>query len=145
MSLVENKKARFDYELLETFTAGLELLGHEVKSVRGKKGSLKGAFVTVRGGEAYLVGAHIPPYQPANTPDSYDPYRNRRLLLTRKELKNLSDRESEKGLTLVPISLYNKNGVIKLDFAIGRGKKKQDKRETIKKRDLERELGRKIK
>jgi len=138
MSLVDNKRARFDFSLQKEFEAGIELYGHEVKSLRNKRGSLSGARVIIRGGEAFLVGATIEPYQVGNTPGDYDPARARRLLLTKKELHELATAETEKGLTLVPISLYNKGRVIKLSFAIARGKKKHDKRERIKERDTKR-------
>ncbi|MAZ67368.1 SsrA-binding protein [bacterium] len=135
MALVENKKIRFDYELMKEFEAGIELIGTEVKSIRQKRGSLAGARVLVRGGEAYLVGASIPPYQPGNAPESYDPERVRRLLLSKKELAELVGANIARGLTLVPISLYNKGRKLKLTFALARGKKKQDKREAIKERE----------
>jgi SsrA-binding protein len=142
---INNRKASFHYEILETFEAGMELLGFEVKSLRGKKGSLEGAHVTIRGGEAYLIGMHIPPYQPANTPEEYDPARNRRLLLTKKEIGRLSGIERQKGLTIVPISVYNKNKKLKIMIAVARGKKKHDKREILKKRDAERHIARTLK
>lgn len=135
MALVENKKVRFDYELMKEFEAGIELLGTEVKAVRNKRGSLAGARVLVRGNEAYLVGASIPAYQPENVSDDYDPERVRRLLLSKKELSELAGADVAKGLTIVPISLYNKGRKLKLSFALARGKKKQDKRETIKERE----------
>lgn len=144
-NLLEHKKARFNYEILETFEAGIELLGPEVKSVRAKQGSLEGAHITVRGGEAYLIGAHIPPYQPSNTPKDYNPDRIRKLLLTKKELSLLAGQESKKGLTIVPISVYNKGRKMKLQVAIARGKKKFDKRETTKKRESDREIRREMK
>ena len=147
-TLIHNKKASFDFELQDTFEAGLELLGIEVKSLRNKRGSLEGAHVVVRGGEAFLVGAPIPPYQPKNTPASYDPERTRKLLLKAKEIGELAGAESKKGLTIVPISVYNKNRKLKLQIAIARGKKKYDKRETLKaresKRTIERELKRQV-
>ncbi len=145
MSLIENKKAYFNYEIGEKFDAGLELLGFEVKAVKNKQGSLEGAYIIVRGGEVYLINAHIPPYQPANAPKDYDPYRNRRLLLTKKEIAELSSAEGTKGLTIVPISVYNKGRKLKLSIGIGKGKKKADKRQSIKKRETERELGRTLK
>ncbi|OGG47967.1 SsrA-binding protein [Candidatus Kaiserbacteria bacterium RIFCSPHIGHO2_02_FULL_50_9] len=145
MNLIENKKARFNYEILETYEAGLELLGFEVKSLRAGHGQLEGAHVVVRGGEAYLVGATIPPYQTGNTPKEYDPARTRRLLLTKKELGELAQYENKKGLTIVPLSVYNKNSRLKLSAAVARGKKKYDKREVLKKRDTEREIRRTLK
>ena len=138
----DNRKAFFDYEILKQFSAGIELLGTEVKSVRGGKCNLRGAFVAVRGFEAYLVGADIPAYQPKNAPEDYDALRARRLLLSRDELEELKDAEGTKGLTIVPLSVYNKGRFLKLDIAIARGKKKYDKRERIKKRDVERDLKR---
>lgn len=145
MSLVENRKARFNYELREKLEAGIELLGFEVKALRQKQGSLDGAYVIVRGGEAFLVNAFIPPYQPKNTPKDYDPRRNRKLLLTKKELAELASAESKKGLTIVPISVYAKGRKLKVEIAVARGKKKYDKRETIKRRDMEREIRREMK
>lgn len=145
MTLIENKKARFNFELLDTFEAGIELFGYEVKSLRNKQGKLEGAHVIVRGGEAYLVGASIPAFQPANAPKSYDPSRTRRLLLSKKELDALLGAESKKGLTIVPISVYNSHGLLKLSLAIARGKKDVDKRETIKERDTKREMDREMK
>lgn len=144
-ALVDNKKAHFNYEILEKFEAGIELLGFEVKSLRKGQGSLEGAHITVRGGEAFMLNSHIPPFQPANTPKDYDPYRNRKLLLMKKELQKLVGAESQKGLTIVPISVYNKGHKLKVSIAIVRGKKKFDKRETIKKRETDRELRRTLK
>ncbi len=145
MSLIRNKKASFDYEISEKFTAGMELFGFEVKSLRAGQGALEGSYVTVRGGEAYIIGMHIPPFQPKNTPDDYDPLRNRRLLLTKKELETLAETEKKNGLTIVPISVYNSKRKLKIELGIARGKKKFDKRETIKKRDTEREIRRTLK
>jgi len=144
-SLVYNKKAGFNYEILEKFEAGIELLGTEVKSLRENHGVLDGARIIVRGNEAYLIGATIPAYQPVNTPASYAVDRNRRLLLTKKEIFELSQIEGKKGLTIVPISLYNKGNKIKAEIAVVRGKKKFDKRESIKKRDTERDIARELK
>ncbi len=144
MSLITNRKASFNYEIVDKYTAGIELFGYEVKSLKKSQGSLEGAHVTIRGGEAYIVGMFIPPYQINNTPKEYDPYRNRRLLLTKKEINGLSKTEETKGLTIVPISVYNKGVKIKLDIATVKGKKKFDKRETLKKRtdirDIERDF-----
>ncbi|MES2315627.1 MAG: SsrA-binding protein SmpB [Patescibacteria group bacterium] len=138
----ENRKARFNYEILEKYEAGIELVGVEVKSVRGGRMSLEGAFVIVRGGEAFLINANIPPYQPKNAPKDYDPLRNRKILLTKKEIAELAGNEKNKSLTIVPISVYNKNRKIKIEVALVKGKKKFDKRESIKKRDTDRELRR---
>ncbi|MBI5139427.1 SsrA-binding protein SmpB [Candidatus Nomurabacteria bacterium] len=141
----ENRKARFDYEILEKYETGIELLGTEVKSVRGGRMSLEGAFVVVRGGEAYLINSNIPAYQPKNAPSDYDPLRNRKLLLTKKELETLAGSEKNKSLTIVPISVYNKNRKIKVEVALVKGKKNFDKRETIKKRETDREVRRDFK
>ncbi len=131
-----------DYEILETFEAGLELFGFEVKSIRARQGSLLGAHVTIRGGEAYLIESNIPPFQEKNTPKEYNPRRNRRLLLTKEEISKLASLESKKGLTIVPISVYSKGRKIKAEISIVRGKKKHDKRQSIRKRDIEREVRR---
>lgn len=139
---ITNKKIGLDYEILERFEAGIKLSGIEVKSVRQNQGNLLGAHITVRGGGAYLMNAFIPPYQEKNTPASYDPYRKRILLLKKSELKSLATQESQRGLTVVPISMYNKGRVIKVDIAIVRGKKKHDKRETLKKRQSDRDVAR---
>lgn len=141
----ENRKARFDYEILEKYETGIELLGAEVKSVRGGKMSLEGAFVIIRGGEAFLINSNIPPYQVKNAPTDYDPLRNRKLLLTKKEIGELADSEKNKSLTIVPISVYNKSRKIKVEIALVKGKKKHDKRENTKKRETDREIRRELK
>ena len=141
----ENKRARFDYEIQEEYECGIELSGTEVKAVRNGKVSLLGSFVIIRGGEAFLINANVQPYQEANAPKDYDPLRNRKLLLTKKEIRELADTEKNKSLTIVPISLYSKNRKIKMDIAVARGKKKFDKRETIKKRETDIELRRQYK
>ena len=145
VNLIEHKKARLNYEILEEFEAGIELLGHEVKSLRSKHGKLEGSHVIVRGGEAYIVGMSVPPYQPTNTPKEYDPERSRRLLLTHKELATLGSAESQKGLTIVPLSVYSNGQKLKVRVAIARGRKKYDKRDVLKKRDTEREMRRTLK
>lgn len=142
---VDNSKARFDYEFLERYEAGIELLGFEVKSVRAGRASLIGAHVVVRGGEVYVVGMQIQPYQVNNMLIKYDAERTRRLLLTKKEIAELAEVDAKKGLTIIPLSLYNKGAKIKVGIAVARGKKKFDKRETIKKRDTDRELRREMK
>ncbi|MEK7471510.1 MAG: SsrA-binding protein SmpB [Patescibacteria group bacterium] len=144
-SYAENRKARFNYEFLEKYETGIELLGTEVKSVRGGQMSLEGAFIIIRGGEAFLINANIPPYQVKNAPKDYDPLRNRKLLLTKKEIAELVGSEKNKSLTIVPISVYNKGRKIKVEIALAKGKKKFDKRETLKKRDTDREIRREYK
>lgn len=143
-TFAENRKARFDYELMEKMSAGLELSGGEVKSVRAGKMNLSGSFISIRGKEAFLIGAEIPAYQIKNEKESYDPARVRKLLLSKDELQSLEDAEGTKGLTIVPISVYNKGRFLKLDIAIARGKKQFDKRQAIKKRDTERDLKRSL-
>lgn len=142
---LKNKKVYFNYEPLDKFEAGISLRGFEVKSIRTGRGNLEGSHITVRGGEAFLLGANIPAYQPKNAPKSFDKERHRKLLLTGKEISELEGFESKKGLTIVPIAMYNKNGKIKVEIAVVRGKKKHDKRETIKKRDAERDVRREVK
>ena len=145
MTLVKNKKAHLKYAPLESFSAGLELLGSEVKSLRNKNGSLDGARVVVRGGEAFIVGMTIPPYQTANMPKQYDPERPRRLLLTKKEIAILAAAESKKGLTIIPFEVYTAGRFVKARVSIVRGKSKTDHREDLKKRDALRETGRVLK
>lgn len=142
---ISNKRATFDFAILETYEAGLVLAGHEVKAVRAGKGNLRGAHVVVRGGEAFLVGASIAIYQEANTPKSYDQERTRKLLLSRKELKTLETKGEQAGLTIIPIRLYNAGRHIKLEIALAKGKKQADKRESIKKRDTKRAIDRILK
>ncbi|MCA9357352.1 SsrA-binding protein SmpB [Candidatus Nomurabacteria bacterium] len=142
---IQNRKARFDFDILETFEAGLVLHGYEVKGIRAKKGKLEGAYVIVRGGEAYLVGAHITAFQPVNTPKSYDSERPRKLLLSKKEIARLENQTETAGLTAMAVRLYNNKQKIKLEVAVARGKKKHDKRESIKARDVKREINRTLK
>ncbi len=141
----ENRKARFDYEILEKYEAGIELLGLEVKSVRAGRMSLEGAFVIVRGGEAYLINANVPAYQPKNAGADYDPLRNRKLLLTKKEIVELAGNEKNRSLTIVPISVYNKNSKIKVELVLVKGKKTRDKRQSIQKRETDRDIRRTLK
>ena len=140
-----NKEAGFNYEILEKFEAGMELLGFEVKAIKAGKMNLAGSYVGVRGDEAFLIGASIAPYQVKNTPEDYEPTRTRKLLLNKKELTVLANFEPKKGLTIIPISVYNKGRHIKLEVAVARGKKRFDKRQTIKKREAEREMRRTLK
>ncbi len=127
---------------MEKFEAGIELLGYEVKSLKKNQGSLEGSYVIVRGGEAFAVNIFIPPYQENNTPLGYEPRRNRRLLLSKDEIRKLADVEDGRGLTIVPISIYNKGNRVKVSVAVVKGKKKFDKRETIKKRETDRTVRR---
>jgi len=145
MTLVEYKKALLRYTPLESFSAGLELIGQEVKALRNKLGSLDGARVVVRGGEAFIIGMTIPPYQIANMPKNYDPERARRLLLSKKEIALLADAESKKGLTIIPLEVYTSHRFVKARVAIVRGKGKADHREDLKKRDAKRETERVLK
>lgn len=143
---LRNKKATFNYEIVETMTAGIQLRGFEVKALKTNVGgSLEGSYVIIKNGEAFLVNAHIPEYQAANTPGDYDSRRPRKLLLTKKELAEIQKSKESSGLTVVPLSLYNKGKKIKVDVALARGKKKHDKRESIKKRDVQRDIDRSIK
>lgn len=144
-NLIEHKKARLDYEVLEELEAGIELLGIEVKSLRAKRGKLDGAHIVVRGGEAFIVGMDIPPFQVANTPKEYDSARTRKLLLTARELGSLAGADKQKGLTIVPISVYNKGNKLKVRIAVARGKKKYDKREDLKKKTAKRDIDRLMK
>ena len=140
MSIADNKKAYFDYAILEKFEAGLVLSGPEVKSVKRGEINLKGSYISLNGTtSAFLVKAYIAPYKPAtNYQRSYDPYQNRQLLLRRKELKHLFGRSSEPGLTIIPLNIFLKGGLIKITLGVAKGKKKFDKRESIKKREFER-------
>jgi len=142
--LVENKRAKFDYEILETLEAGIELRGFEVKSIKSGRINLAGSYVVVRNNGARFLNADISPYQPKNMPADYDSKRTRRLLLRKSELRNLIGRIQEKGLTLVPLKIYTKGkaGRIKIEIGLGKSRKKRDKRELIKKRETEREMRR---
>ena len=142
MQYAKNKKALFDYEILETFEAGLVLTGSETKSVRNGQVNLKGTFVTFHRDEAYIMNMHVSKYKYSGNLPNYEPERSRKLLLKSKEISYLRGKSQEKGLTIVPISLYSKGRRIKVEIAIGRGKKKFDKRETLKRRDIDRDARR---
>jgi len=141
-TLAVNKKAKFDYELLEKYEAGLVLFGHEVKSIKTGHISLKGAFVTVHNGELFLTNALVPLYQHAGNIKDYDPTRSRKLLVKKRELRSLIGKKTQSGLTLIPIRVYTKRNLIKLEFALAKGKSKYDKRHTIKKREVDRNIAR---
>lgn len=140
---ITNKRAFFDYELIESFEAGINLFGHEVKSVRLGKADLAGSFVRIVGSEAYLINAKIFQYQPGQV-EGYDERRSRKLLLHKKQIISLKSRVEGSNLTLVPVSLYLKNGFVKVEVALGKGKKKYEKKESIKKRDIQRDLDREL-
>jgi SsrA-binding protein len=140
----ENKRGRFNYEILEACEAGVVLSGAEVKSIRKGQISLKEAFGTARGNELWLTNAHISPYKPAGNAD-YDPTHTRKLLLKKSEVIKLISKVQSDGLTLIPLKIYDKNGKIKVELGLGKGKKKYDKRETIKNREQKREIERAIK
>lgn len=142
-TVARNKKALHDYHILDSFEAGIVLVGPEVKSVRAGKVSLAESFARVDGGEVWLHAMHISPYGPASR-ENPDPVRPRKLLLHRREIRRLIGATQEKGQTLVPLELYLKNGVVKLRLALGRGKKLHDKRETVRKREAEREMARAV-
>ena len=141
-TLATNPRAKYDYEILETYEAGLVLTGQEVKSIKTGHISLRGSYVTIKNEEAWLINAQIPPYQPKNAPADYQPSRTRKLLLHKKELKSLIGKTKQKGLTLVSLRVYTKRGKIKLGFALGRGKRKIDKREKIIERETKRKIDR---
>lgn len=140
----KNKKARFDYEILETIEAGLVLTGPEVKSIRTGNIKLTGGFITTHNNEAYLTNAHISKYKYSNI-KNYDPERSRKLLLSTKEINYLRGKSQERGLTIVPLSVYTKGRHIKIEIGVARGKKKYDKRRVIKEREQKRETEREIK
>ena len=136
-TLAFNKRAHYDYIITDKYEAGLVLLGCEVKSIKTKHISLKGSYVTVKRAsgklpELFLINAHIPLYKKASTIKKYEPTRSRQLLLHRNQIKRLIGKKKEQGLTLVPIKVYTKRNLLKLEFGIGRGKRKIDKREVIK-------------
>ena len=139
-----NRKAFHEYHILETFEAGVQLRGSEVKSIREGKASLKQAYILIRKGEAWLRGTHIPTYSHTGF-EGHEPVRDRKLLLHKKEIQRINSKLTEKGLTAVPTKLYFKGGLIKLEFGLAKGKKLYDKRDTKKKRDVERDIQRALK
>jgi len=143
--LAENKKAYFNYQILEKFEGGISLIGQEVKSIKTRGMNLAGSYVVLKDGEVFWIGARISPYQPKNIPPDYNPERSRKLLLKKSEIKYLIGKTQQKGLTLIPLQIYTKNGKIKIEFGLAQGRKKFDKRDLIKKREVEREIGRVLK
>lgn len=142
--MLAHKKARFEYEILKTYTAGVMLTGAEVKSLRNKSGSLSGSFVKIIGGEAFLVNAQISPYTYADNRE-YDPKRTRKLLLTKKELLQLTEADHQKGQVLVPLSFETAGPHIKVVVGVGRGRKQFEKRAKLREKTLEREIARDLK
>ena len=140
----ENKKGTFDYEIIERYEAGMVLFGQEVKSIKTGHINLSGTFVTIRNGEPFLLGVKVPPYQPNNAGADYDQERQRKLLLNKKEINYLAGRSKEKGFSLIPLKVFDKSGRIKLEFGLAKGKKKYDKKEKIKQRDVDREVNREL-
>ncbi len=145
MKALVNKKGLFNYEILEKIEAGLKLTGTEVKSLKNNRVSFEGSYISIIDGEAFWVKATIPAFQPKNISKNYDPERPRKLLLNQKELKYLIGKSEEKGLTIIPTKVYNKQGLLKLEIGIARRKKRPDKREVLKKRDIDREIRRNLK
>ena len=146
MIITTNKRAYFDYEILETYEAGIELLGFEVKAIKNSRINLAGSYVVIRNNEAWLINADIPAYQPKNAPVDYDSKRTRRLLIKKLEIKSFIGRIQEKGLTLLPLKVYTKSkkNLIKIEIGLARSRKKADKREIIKKREIQREIRRNL-
>jgi len=142
--IVENRRARHDYQLLDRYEAGLQLAGTEVKSLRDGRASLAQAYADIRDGEAWLVGSHISVYDQGNRAN-HDPYRDRKLLLHRRELDSLMGKVRERGLTLVPTRLYWKDGRVKVELALARGKERIDKRRDLAARDAQRQIERALK
>ena len=140
--LAVNRTASYDYEILNTLEAGIELFGFEVKAIKTGHINLTGSFAIIRDGQAVLLNAMIPAHQPKNAPKNYEPTRTRRLLLHKKEIRELIGKTAQKGLTMVPLKVYNRRGRIKILIGLARNKQKRDKRETIKKRDIAREVRR---
>ncbi len=141
----DNRKARFLYEILDTYEAGIELVGTEVKSIRAGRVNLRDGYGLMRNGEAWLLNVHISPYEASGDYFNHDPRRTRKLLLKKQEINKLIGKLEQEGLTLVPLKLYFKRGWVKVALGLGKGKKLHDKRETVKKRDDEREIRRALK
>jgi SsrA-binding protein len=143
--IADNRQARFRYEILETYEAGIELKGTEVKSIRQGKANLQDGYALIRNGEAWLLNVHISPYQKATDFFNHDPRRTRRLLLHKKEIRKLIGKVEQEGLTLVPLKMYFKRGFVKVTLALGKGKKLHDKRESLKERQDKRDMARAMK
>ncbi len=142
-SIAQNRRARHDYHVLESFEAGIELRGTEVKSLRDGRVNFKDSYVDVAGGELHLVGAHISPYEQGNI-YNHDPERSRRLLMHKREILRLASQVAEKGLTVIPLRMYFKHGIVKVEIGLCRGKKLHDKRESVKEQEAKRDMERYI-
>lgn len=150
MELIKNQKAKYDFEVLETFEAGIELRGYEVKALKSKMGSLKGARAMIKRGEIFLIGMVVPPYQKGNVPKDYDPVRERKLFLHKREIVYLAGGRQampagRQGLTIIPLRVYTEKNRIKIEIALCRSLKKYDKRRKMKERDERREVLRVLK
>ena len=143
--LAQNKKAFFDYKILEKYEAGMVLIGTEVKSIKMGRINIQGSYVIFKGKELFLLGSNVPAYQPKNAPEKYNPEQPRKLLLRRKEINELIGKTKEKGLTLVPLKVYTRHGLIKIEIGLAKGAKKADKREKIKKKEADRKIRRALK
>ena len=143
--ITDNRKARFLYEILETYEAGIQLMGTEVKSIRGGKINLQDGYALIRSGEVWLINVHISPYTTSSQYFNHDPRRTRKLLLHRQEIRKLIGKVEQQGLTLVPLKMYLKRGLVKVSIGLGKGKKLHDKREDIKRRDDQRDIQRAMK
>jgi SsrA-binding protein len=143
--ICDNRQARFLYEILETYEAGIELKGTEVKAIRDGKANLRDGFALIRNGEAWLLNVHISPHDTASQYFNHDPRRTRKLLLHKKEIRTLTGKAEQQGLTLVPLKMYLKRGLVKVSIGLGKGKKLHDKREDIKQRDDKRDMARAMK
>jgi SsrA-binding protein len=143
--VTDNRQARFQFEILETYEAGIELVGTEVKSIRGGKVNLRDGFARIRNGEVMLMNVHISPHQTTNQVFNHDPRRTRKLLLHRQEIRKLIGKVEQKGLTLIPLKMYLKCGWVKVDLGLARGKKLHDKRDDLKQRQDKREMERAMK
>lgn len=144
-TLAENKKAYYNYEILEKLEAGMVLTGQEVKSIKSGSINLAGSYVVLKEEEAFLLNSNVPAYQPKNAPKDYDANRLRKLLLNKSEIRYLIGKSQQKSLTLVPLRVYTKRGKIKLEFGLAKGRKRADKKELIKKRAIDREIERELK
>ena len=140
MTITTNKRAYFNYQILEAYEAGIELKGFEVKAIKSGRVNLAGSYAILKDSQIWLLNTDVPPYQPKNTPLDYDSKRSRRLLLKKTEIKGLIGKIQEKGLTLVPLKVYTKNRKIKIEIGLAKSRKKVDKRELIKKRESEKEI-----